>query len=94
MISHADALRHMAKDHLIAGNEHTADALLAGADALETIAAQSVEYRTEAYALLDDEWFPITHWAPADTPPTSKGWNIHPVRIMARRDPTPWEVEQ
>lgn len=27
----------MAKDHLIAGNENTADALLAGADALDTL---------------------------------------------------------
>lgn len=62
--------------------------------ALETIAAHSVEYRTEAYAFHDEKWFPITHWAPADTPPTSKGWNIYPVRIMARHVSTPWEVEE
>lgn len=34
-MTHTDHLRSMAKDHLIAGNEHTADALLAGAEALE-----------------------------------------------------------
>lgn len=40
---HADTLRDMAEDHLIAGNGHTADALLAGANTLETLARTVAE---------------------------------------------------
>ena len=47
----AEHLRYMAKDHLIAGNEHTADALLAGAEALDT-RAHTVDEQDETIQAL------------------------------------------
>ena len=64
-MTHAERLRDMAKDHLIAGNDQIADALLAGAealDALERVRAVLTDLRDQqeaawqSWEAYDDIW--------------------------------------
>ena len=52
-MNHAEHLRDRAKDHLIAGNDHTADTLLASADALDTL--DRVRHALSEIDRLDDD---------------------------------------
>lgn len=94
-MTHADHLRSMAKDHLIAGNERTADALLAGADALDALAADTLEYGV-ADAAGDIMWFPVDDTMPAEDAYLAAAEYANSdqfFRLVCRRVSQPWDSE-
>lgn len=85
-MTHADALRAWAAQYAT----YTARAqFLAGADALDTLAADTFEYRVEHQHIYDGEWHPLAEWSPEW--PLNDGCSVAPdERIVARRVSAPW----
>ena len=98
-MSHADTLRGMASDeHILAGRENPrSTALLAGADALDTLAADTLEYGVaDVNGDEDIEWFPVD--ATFGTVEDARRDAVHYAasdqffRLVCRRVSQPWEV--
>lgn len=87
-MTHADALRAWAAQYAT----HTARVqFLAGAGALEALAADTLEYRVEHQSIENGSWHPVTEWGPGW--PLNDGCSVAPdERIVARRVSEPWEV--
>ena len=98
--THADTLRGMASDeHILAGRESPrSTALLAGAEALDTLAADTLEYGVEdANGDEDIVWFPVDATVGTAEDARMSAVNFAAsdqfFRLVARRVSEPWEVE-